>query len=140
MTNTIVYLQKSTRKDKKYMVTIINNQGGRNKTIHFGADGYSDFTKHKDNERMKRYDSRHKKREDWTQSGIKTAGFWSKWILWSKPSLTAAKAYTSKKFNITIKGGKPPKKSPKKSPCKSNQVRSSETGRCRKKSHKRKSK
>ena len=108
MTKTVVYLQKSDKKDKKFKVTIVN-PNSKNKTIYFGASGYSDFTKHKDKERMKRYDSRHKPRENWTKSGIKTAGFWSKWILWSKPSLAEAKEYTSKKFNITIKSGKPPK-------------------------------
>ena len=102
---TIVYLRKSKRKDKKYMVTIDK------KTVHFGQKGYSDYTKHKDKDRMKRYSARHKTRENWNKSGIKTAGFWSKWILWSKPSLTQAIKYTEKKFNIKIVRGNPPKKS-----------------------------
>ena len=114
MAKTVAYLQKSDKKDKKFKVTIVK-PGNKNKTVYFGASGYSDFTKHKDKERMKRYDSRHKSRENWTKSGITTAGFWSKWILWSKPSLASAKAYTAKKFNITIKSGKPPKQSPSKS-------------------------
>jgi hypothetical protein len=108
MKNIIVYLQKSDKKDKKFKVTIVRDSE-RNKTVHFGASGYSDYTKHKDKERMKRYDNRHKTRENWTKSGIDTAGFWSKWILWSKPSLKEAKEYTAKKFNITIKNGSPPK-------------------------------
>ena len=41
MTETI-YLKKSTRGDKKFMVTV------NDKKIHFGASGYSDYTKHKD--------------------------------------------------------------------------------------------
>ena len=97
-----VYLEKSTNKSKKYMVTIVNESGIK-KMVHFGANGYSDFTIHKDPERMKRYDARHKTNENWTKSGIYTAGFWSKWILWSKPSLTQAINYTSKKFGIKIK-------------------------------------
>ena len=113
MTKTTVYLQKSTRSGKKYMVTIITPTS--KKTVHFGAEGYSDDTKHKDKERMKKYDARHKPRENWGKSGINTAGFWSKWLLWSKPSLSAAKTYTANKFNITIKSRPPPttKKSPK---------------------------
>jgi hypothetical protein len=107
MKNIIVYLEKSDKKDKKFKVTIVRDSE-RNKTVHFGASGYSDYTKHKDEERMKRYDNRHKTRENWTKSGIDTAGFWSKWILWSKPSLKEAKEYTEKKFNITIKNGSPP--------------------------------
>jgi len=104
----IAYLEKSDKKEKKFKVTILKNDVHL-KSVYFGAAGYSDYTKHKDKERMERYNIRHKTRENWTKSGILTAGFWSKWILWSKPSLKDAKSYTEKKFNITIKSGKPPK-------------------------------
>ena len=104
----IVYLEKSDKKDKKYKATIVKNDNNL-KCVYFGAAGYSDYTKHKDKERMERYNIRHKKRENWNKSGILTAGFWSKWILWSKPSFKDAKSYTEKKFNIVIKSSKPPK-------------------------------
>ena len=58
--------------------------------VHFGAKGYSDYTIHKNYERMKRYLSRHKKREDWTKSGYKTPGFWSRWLIWSDPDIKKA--------------------------------------------------
>ena len=74
-----------------------------NKTIHFGSVGYSDYTKHKDEIRMKRYETRHRPRENWSKSGIQTAGFWSKWILWNKPSLSASIKDTEKRFGINIK-------------------------------------
>jgi hypothetical protein len=106
-----VYLQKSTNKSKKFMVTIVDSS--RRKTVHFGAKGYSDFTIHKDPERMRRYDARHSANETWTKRGIRTAGFWSKWLLWSKPSLTAAIKYTSNKFNISIVRSAPPSTSKK---------------------------
>lgn len=93
----IIILKKSKNPDKKFMVTI------GNKTIQFGSSGYSDFTHHKDLDRKKRYENRHKKRENWTKSGIKTAGFWSKWILWNKPSLTASIKDTERRFNIKIR-------------------------------------
>lgn len=71
------------------------------KTIHFGARGYSDFTKHKDKERMARYIVRHKRGgETWTKSGIKTAGFWSRWLLWNKPTLAASKKDMTSRFGI----------------------------------------
>jgi ERCC4-type nuclease len=89
MTKIIVYLQKSDKKDKKYKVTIPSDTG-KSKTIYFGAAGYSDYTKHKDEDRMKLYNTRHRTRENWSKSGIKTAGFWSRWILWNKPSLLAS--------------------------------------------------
>jgi hypothetical protein len=51
---------------------------------------------------MHRYENRHKKRENWKKSGIKTAGFWSKWILWNKPSLNRSIKDTEERFNIKI--------------------------------------
>ena len=103
-----VYLRKSDKKAKKWMVTI------ENKTVHFGADGYSDYTKHKDDDRMKAYISRHKKNENWGKSGLKTAGFWSKWLLWNKPSLTGSLKDIEKRFNLKIARRSPPKsRSPK---------------------------
>lgn len=97
----VVYLKKSTNPNKKYMVYV--DPPGR--TIHFGAAGMSDYTKHKDKERMARYNARHKSSENWGASGITTAGFWSKWLLWNKPSLSASKASMSKRFGITFKSG-----------------------------------
>ena len=38
-----IVISKSSRKDKKLKAVIDNK-----KTIHFGASGYSDYTKHKD--------------------------------------------------------------------------------------------
>jgi hypothetical protein len=64
--------------------------------VHFGRQGYSDYTLHKDPERMKRYLTRHRSRENWTRSGAKTPGFWSRWLLWSSPSLYGARAKTEK--------------------------------------------
>jgi len=112
MKKIIAYLQNGTG-TKKYKVTVIKPNGTK-KTIQFGAKGYSDFTKHKDSDRKKRYENRHRSRENWTKSGITTAGFWAKWILWNKPSLENSISSTSKKFNITIKRGKPPNNSPSK--------------------------
>ena len=136
---TVVYLQKSDKPAKKFKATIIK-PGNRNKTVYFGASGYSDYTKHKDKERMKRYDNRHRSRENWTKSGIDTAGFWSKWILWSKPSLSSAKAFTAKKFNITIRSGKPPNSSPKKSKRKSPRRKSKSRRKSKRKSKSRRRK
>lgn len=110
----IVYFEPSDNIKKKFKVTIVNNNSS--KTVHFGGAGYSDYTIHKDYERMKRYEIRHKTRENWNKSGLYTSGFWSKWILWSKPSLSQAIKHTSEKFNIKIFRKSPPKlkhKSPK---------------------------
>lgn len=118
MGNPVAYLQKSNRSGKKYMVTVVKSDG-KKCTVHFGAAGMSDYTKHKDSDRMERYNQRHKSRENWGKSGICKAGFWAKWILWSKPSLGGAIAYTSRKFGITIKNAAPPRGGSPKSKSKS---------------------
>ena len=105
---TKVYLQPSSRSSKKFMVTIIDDNGKR-KTIHFGAKGYSDYTKHKNKSRMRKYVNRHRSRENWNKSGLDTAGFWAKWILWDRPSLTASIKHVEKRFNIDVIRGAPPK-------------------------------
>jgi len=92
-----IKLKKSPRKNKKFRVTFEDN-----KTVDFGASGYSDYTIHKNQERMHRYLARHKKRENWSKKGIKTAGFWSRWLLWSKPSLDNSKKLIEQKFNVKI--------------------------------------
>lgn len=89
-------LSRSTRKDKKWMIS------DGTKTVHFGAFGYSDFTIHKDPKRMERYLARHKPREDWTRSGMDTAGFWSRWVLWNKPSLKSSIRDVEDRFNVKI--------------------------------------
>lgn len=100
---TIVYIKKSNKPGKKYMVRIDN------KTVHFGAKGMSDYTIHKDKERKNRYVKRHKSKENWKKSGIKTAGFWSRWLLWNKPSITASKSDIKKRFNVAFRTSWPKK-------------------------------
>ena len=57
-----------SKRDKKFKATLITDDG-KTKTIHFGAKGMSDFTKHKDPKRKELYITRHAKREDWNKSG-----------------------------------------------------------------------
>lgn len=90
-------LKKSTRTDKKFMIITPDN-----KTIHFGQSGASDYTKHKDIERKKRYIARHQKNENWNKSGINTPGFWARWLLWNKPTLEESITNIMKKFNVEI--------------------------------------
>ena len=68
------------------------------KKVYFGAAGYSDFTKHKDEERKNRYIHRHKNNENWTKSGIDTAGFWSRYLLWHLPTINASYEDIKKRF------------------------------------------
>ena len=41
------------------------------------------MTQHRNEQRKERYISRHKNREDWNKSGLDTAGFYSKQLLWN---------------------------------------------------------
>lgn len=97
-------------------------------TVDFGARGYSDYTKHKTPSRMRSYVIRHgghvlrqtreekdpKKihnmmlnvdrsdKEDWKISGINGAGFWSRWYLWSFPTVKDVKSFMKKRFKINL--------------------------------------
>lgn len=74
-----VFLTYSNRSDKKYAV-IINGH-----TINFGAFGYEDYTMHHDQKRKENYLKRHASTENWND--YMTAGFWSRWLLWNKPTI-----------------------------------------------------
>ena len=86
---------KSDKPDKKYYIITDSN-----KKVYFGAAGMSDFTHHKNEQRKQRYIDRHKKNETWSKSGIDTAGFWSRWLLWNLPSIKASYADIKRRFNI----------------------------------------
>ena len=89
------YPYKSDKPTKKYYIITSNN-----KKIYFGQANASDMTQHKDEERKQRYINRHKANENWTKSGIDTAGFWSRWLLWDKPTINESYQYIKSKFLI----------------------------------------
>ena len=69
------------------------------KNLSFGAAGMSDYTLHKDPERKERYINRHKGMgETWTKDGIKTPGFYARWILWNKTTLKGSVDDLNKKY------------------------------------------
>lgn len=94
-----VLIKKSPKVGKKFRAWFPDGR-----TVDFGATGYSDFTLHKDPERMRRYVMRHGRgREDWGMSGLYTAGFWSRWLLWSRPSIREAGRYITSRFGVSVK-------------------------------------
>jgi len=97
-----VQLTKLKSGDKKFSAIFFDKKGKKLKTVRFGARGYEDYTIHHDKERMKRYVDRHEKREDWTRAGKYSAGFWSKHLLWSKPSFKDALKLTERKIGEKI--------------------------------------
>jgi len=85
------------------------------KIVRFGQRGYSDYTLHKDPERMRRYIVRHggvvkrdmlqvrrSSKENWSRQGVETPGFWSRWLLWSSPSLSRAAQHTSRVAGMPV--------------------------------------
>ena len=88
-----IIIKKSTNINKKFDAVIDGK-----KKISFGQAGASDFTQHKDKDRKNRYIDRHKSNEDWTKSGIRTAGFYSKLFLWNKPTIEASVNDLNKKY------------------------------------------
>jgi len=92
-----IIIKPSNKPDKKYDAIIDGK-----KTISFGQAGASDFTKHKNEERKNMYIDTHKKNENWNDPT--TAGFYSRWITWNKPTITESIKDTNRRFkNINIK-------------------------------------
>jgi Na+-transporting NADH:ubiquinone oxidoreductase subunit NqrF len=89
------YLEHSPLANKKLRINLPSG-----KHIDFGAKGYEDFTTHGDEKRRQRYLARHRKREDWND--LNTAGFWSRWLLWNKPTIRASIQDLEDNFNIII--------------------------------------
>ena len=94
-----VVITKPKKPDKKYDARIDGT-----KSVSFGQKMASDFTKHKNTDRKEAYLARHKKNEDWTKTGATSAGFYSKHVLWNKPTLKESIDDINKMFeNLTAK-------------------------------------
>jgi hypothetical protein len=86
---------KSDKPEKKYYIITKDN-----KRVYFGQASASDFTIHKDPERKQRYINRHEKNESkfWDKSGIDTASFWARFLLWNKPTIKSSYEDIKKRF------------------------------------------
>ena len=98
----LIGIKASTNSDKKYMATFEVN--GRQRTTHFGAAGYLDYTKYYKqdkelaNKKKASYLARHKENENWNDPT--SAGALSRYILWNKTTLSASIADFKKRFNL----------------------------------------
>lgn len=94
-------LSKSTNPKKKFMIVTPNN-----KIIHFGAKGYKDYIYYSKNNKIKAekkkkaYIARHSVNENFNDPN--TAGFWSRWILWNKPTLLDSVIDIAEKLDTSI--------------------------------------
>lgn len=99
-----VSIQLSSRKNKRFQAIIYDNRDKIIKRVHFGSPNptYGTFIDHQDEQRKEAYIKRHAPNEDWTKKGIETAGFWSRWFLWSKPNIKEALREVKKQSNGLI--------------------------------------
>ena len=95
-----ISLKKADDEIHKYVVSLLNEDTGRINNIKFGAFRMNDYTLTGDVSAKQRYEARHISREDWTKNGVLTKGFWSKWILWTKPTINDALSNVIKLFNL----------------------------------------
>ena len=87
----LVKLQKANDGIHKYIAVFSDG-----KKTKFGAEGYSDYTLHKDKERRERYRVRHRK--DLETNNPQAPGYLSYYILWNKPTLSASIQDYNKRF------------------------------------------
>lgn len=76
--------------DGKRAIAIFQMDDGKTRTTRFGS--YQPNTKTPTTfydgasvAKRQAYLARHKTNEDWSKSGIMTAGYLSRWVLWEKP-------------------------------------------------------
>jgi len=95
-------LTTSSRANKKWMIVIHLDIPGLDsiKTIHFGDPRYEDYTMHHNEQRKLNYLQRHESREDW--NNYEKAGFWSRWLLWNKPTIEESMRDIEKRFGVKI--------------------------------------
>lgn len=98
-----IKLQKSNRKNKKYMMNFYIKEDAQVKkflTTHFGDNRFEDYTIHKDENRKNLYLVRHMKNERW--GNFWTAGSLSRFILWNKKTIDESLKDYANKFDLII--------------------------------------
>lgn len=96
----VIIERLSPESSKKFRIIFLSPPWERKLTLLIGQQGAEDFTIHRDLQRKENYIRRHSSREDWSASGIKTAGFWSRWLLWNKPTLRESIKDIRERFSI----------------------------------------
>jgi hypothetical protein len=91
-----VTIKPSSKPEKKFDAVFEGD--GVHKTVSFGAKGYDDFTKTKNEAQKDLYIKRHTAREDFNDP--MTAGALSRWILWNRPSLQESIKDFKRRFHI----------------------------------------
>ena len=95
----VINLYVSSQPNKKFMVTFINPETKKLNTVHFGANGYTDFIISKDTQKKERYVARH--RHD-NINNPNYAGFYAMNLLWNKKTLQASINDTNRRYFVNI--------------------------------------
>lgn len=85
---------------KKFKMVFYDELRNKIKSVSFGDVNYLDYTQHGDKVRQQSYIARHKTTEKWEEP--MTAGACSRWILWSRPTLTEAYKYYRQRFGFEL--------------------------------------
>ena len=91
-----VVITKDNTTKKKYKA-VFSQDGKKVKTVRFGADGYTDYTRGATDEQQKAYKARH--RGDNLTDKF-SAGSLSYYVLWSSKSLAQGMTNYKSKFNL----------------------------------------
>jgi len=94
----LVSLRKSPKKGKKWEAVFDMGKGKRSRTTHFGGEGYSDYTIHKDKERRRRYRIRHS--NDIVKGDPTKAGMLAFNLLWGESTSLSKNVSSYKKKHV----------------------------------------
>lgn len=94
----LIGIVQSHLRDKKWDAVFENMLTGHRWAVPFGAEGYSDFTEHKDPVRKLAYLARHWPRERWDNPF--SPGSLARYILWDEPTLEASIESYRRRFNL----------------------------------------
>lgn len=97
---------KNDGSGKRMKARFYNNKDELVKTIKFGyrnpktGKPGSTYPDHKNKQTMRNYVARHRVNEDW--SSPYSAGSLSRWVLWSKPSISQGKRAYAKRYGLKL--------------------------------------
>ena len=89
----LISIKKSTREGKKLMAEFDDGT-----VTHFGASGYDDFTKSRNEVKRRNYIARHSANE--TFINPKAASTLARYILWEEPTVEKAISKYRKRFSV----------------------------------------
>lgn len=92
-----IVLLPSTKKGKKWMVVFETGE-----MVHFGAEGYDDYTTHGDIKRKQLFLKRFRTLILENRNDFHSPMFWSMMLLWNKPTMKESIDYLENKYDVKI--------------------------------------